>query len=296
MKNALLALDSTSCAGRPFEELNKVIGLFQKHDVLPSDVGVASIYHPNLTPAPIEYFDEEKKRLAREAKATIENALRGKMGFRSIDVLISDSSSAEDHVEQLSRFARRKGADLLVLGSSDRTGLPYWFLGSFSETAALYASVPVLIIKSSSTKMKWARDPKFVLAVDVAAPPSARDIRWIAERVKSARATLELIYITPKRRFFLDKLQLRKSRSETVKTLQALAQQFKARGVHARSTVRDEGTSIAHSIRDFADELGAWMIMTITAERTRARKLLLGSKARRLLGLSERPLVSIRQE
>jgi len=293
MKNALVALDSTFCSGTNFERLCEGIDLFQKAGIIPT-ASIVSIYHASLTPLPLEYYPENKSRFMKEALHSVRQAAEGRFAFDSARVLHANSSNAEEHVELLSKYGQKMGASLLVVGSSDRAGLPYWFLGSFSETAALRASLPVLVIKPYVPALSFSKQPKFVLAVDVAVPPQKKMVDWIAEMAKSSKATLELVYIVPKQRIFFDALQVRKRRSEATDSLQALQSRFSRAGIRSRFSIIEEQKSVAHTLAQFAEENRAWLTITTAADRPRVRKILLGSRARHVLALTKRPFLCLR--
>src|SRR5690606_28063323 len=99
--------------------------------------------------------------------------------FDSIRILPTDSQAKENHVALLARSVRRARADVLIMASRSRRGMPSWLLGSFSETAALLAGVPVLIIKPTVSDAQLSRDPRLLLSVDAAAPPSTGTLQWI---------------------------------------------------------------------------------------------------------------------
>lgn len=294
MKKALITLDSTSCTGRNFDRFCSAVKLFQEKNIIPNSASIASIYHAALTPLSLKLYAENRLSLIGEALQTIKLAAKNRFYFESARVLHADSSASEDHVEQLSKYAKRIDADILVSGSSDRSGLPYWFLGSFSETAALRANLPVLIFKPFLHSLSLSKDPKFILTVDVAALPSGKIVAWIAEMAKKSEASLQITYVIPKYRLFLNSLQKRKSRTQAKQLLEELQSKFVRLGVPAKIKVLDESKSIAHTITNFADESCAWMIITTAADRSTHRKLVLGSRARHILALTKRPFLSVR--
>lgn len=293
MKTELVALDPTLKKNSSLDRFLEILRLFKSRGIF-SIRSVASVVNPSLYALPFSVYREAKERLIKEAKHNIEAALQGKMDFLPIHVLTSDSQATEPHVNQLARYANRLSADALILASNDRSGLPYWFLGSFSETAALMSKVPVFIIKASLDKSDFPNEVRFVFAVDVAAPPSANAVRWISDLAKPSGARIELLCVKPKKRVLIDSLQQRKSGEEAGRVLKTLEASFKSNGVQTRSRVLDESKSVAHTVADFADEIRASLTIVTGVERTSARKLLLGSTARKILTLTRRPFLSLR--
>lgn len=293
MKTELIALDPTVDKNPSSDRFLQVLRLFQAKQVL-RPAAVASVVHPSLYAVPSAAYRELKGTFVKEANQRIKRVCQGLFSLGPIHVLASDTSSKERHVEQLTRSARRLGADALLLASNDRTGLPYWFLGSFSETAALTAKIPVFIIKPSLDESDLAREVRFVLAIDASAPPTAAAIRWVADLAKPSNARIDLVYVEAKKRALIDSLQLRKSRDEAESALKKVDSALQSNGVRTQKKILKESKSVAHTISEHSDDVKAWLTITTTPERSEARKLFLGSTARKVLTLTRRPFLSLR--
>ncbi len=293
MKSALVGLDPTVKKNPTLDRFLELLCLYKSRGVF-ARTSIASIVNPSSYAVPSSAYRELKGQYVKEAKHRIKRAIQGSLDLDPIYVLASDSQANETHVQQLTRYARRLNADALVLSSNDRSGVPYWFLGSFSETAALTAGIPVVVIKPSLAAADLSRDVRFVLAVDAAAPPNATAVRWIAELTKSAKGKLDLVYVIPKRRVVIDALQERKNEEEVEKVLAKLKASFQSNGVHAQTKAITESKSVAQAIADYAEDAKAWLTITTAPERSGVRKLLLGSTARKILSLTRRPFLSLR--
>src|SRR5690606_6945260 len=131
-----------------------------------------------------------------------------------------------------------KKKDLLIVSSSERRGLPYWLLGSFAETAALTATIPVMIIKPDADEQGFSEHVNFVVGVDVAATPSARALGWIAKAAKICNAHVELVYV--KSKFSPLTNILKKSKKESTDAqhiLQRCSQTLKGKGVQSNISI-----------------------------------------------------------
>lgn len=296
MKEALVSIDPMAIKGKGFKRFCEKIRLFQEQGFI-SRTSVASVIHSSLYLMPYDYYRISKDGLAKEARLNVDRACRGQFQYNTVRVLQSDSSANEELVANLSRYGKLMGSDILVLGSNDRKGLPYWILGSLSETASLSASMPVLIFKTSTSISPRSRAPRLVCAVDVAAPPSARHITWIANLARSTKADLDLVYVDPRPRAMLSSLQQRKSKGDAQRILRSQVVAFKSKGAGSvTSTILSEGRSIAHTMAEFSEKQSAWLTITTTPKRTKIRRLLLGSNARHILALTRRPFLSLRGE
>ena len=72
-------------------------------------------------------------------------AKAGKAGIRATSLLIEG-----DPADEITRVARSKRADLLVLGTHGRTGLAKFFVGSVAGRVIATASCPVVTARSAS--------------------------------------------------------------------------------------------------------------------------------------------------
>ena len=294
MKSALVAVDPLELKGSRFDRFCEKIRFLQEKGFV-SRVSVAAVVHRSQYLMPYSYYNENKDELAKEARSDVQRACEGKLPYHTVRVLQSGSHANEELVAHLSRHGKRLNSDILIIASNDRTGLPYWFLGSFAETASLTATMPVLVLKNSTPMAKLASKPLLVVPIDVSAPPVARDVAWIANFSRSTGSRLSLVYVVPKQRIVVDALQERKNKDEAKRVLNRVAAALESKGALATTTiVVSESRSIAHSIVDFSEKEKAWMTIATSPKRKKLRRLLLGSNARHVLALSKRPFLSLR--
>lgn len=290
MISALVAVDPTSEKGKSFDRFSAVVRLFQQKEIL-SRTSIVSAIHASLYAVPFSWYREMKGKFAKEALEAIEKACSRRFDFDGARVLQSDVSSNEGLVSRLASYGRRSGHDLLVVSSNERTGLPHWILGSFSETAALTAAMPVLVIKPHLTDVDFPSEARVVVTVDAAVPPSKKALQWIGKLAKSASAHVHLVYVEPRPRPLVQKRQP-KNLAEGI--MKGISHELRKAGVQSTVEILSESKSIAHTIVGLAEVRKAWLTITISAERSSLRKLLLGSTARRILSLTERPFLSLR--
>ncbi len=290
---SIIAVDPVTEKQKSSERFCKIINMFQKNNVI-SDSELVSVICSNMYPMPIAWYRKEKANLAKQAHAMVEKNYFGKIDFLGIKVLQSDSSQKEDLVNHVAKYGKRKKQDLLVLSSSDKTGLPHWILGSFSETAALVAKIPVLVVKPHLSPSELSREVRVVLAIDTACAPTSKDISWISKMVKTSQAELDLVFVESKPNPILKFTEAQGVSPKIV--LQNLKKYFQKQGIKANIVHLKEGINIAHTLSEFADKRKAWVVITVSSKRSWARKLLLGSTARKLLALTKRPFLSLRIE
>lgn len=290
---AIVAVDPISLKGAAFQHFCRAVQFFQSHGLFP-EISLAAISHSALYMVPNSYYYENRRRFSAEAKEEIEDRCRRQFEISSIHVINSNSARNEDHVRQMSRYSKRKNGDMLIVSSNNRVGLPYWFLGSFSETAALTASVPILILKPQTSVDEFHKDPLFVLCIDVSAPPSKKAINWIAKKLNVSGSEFHLLYVAPKERSFFKKLRPRLETVEAKKVLSEIHSSLKSLGAKSEQVILDEKDSIAHTVADYADRCEAWLTIVTAPDSPMKRRLLLGSTSRQILRLTKRPFLSLR--
>lgn len=295
MKKAVIALSPSQDLDENLDPFYETLELFQNSGFF-VETSVVSVIHPMLYMMPSPWYRDARPRLAKEALEALEKRVRNRFKQQSIKVLQAATDSLEYLAGMISRYAQRSGSDVLIVASNDRTGLPYWILGSFSETVALLARHPTLVIKPHLTRENFAATPHMVVGVDVAVPPTSQDIRWIANAAKLSGATLDLVYVKPQQRRLLHNLAQGKAPKSPESILQGLQGKLQKSGVETRVNILDEAVSLAQTLVDFAEQKQTWVIITVAAPRSTLRKLLLGSHARRILTLTRRPFLSLRLE
>jgi len=291
----LIAIDPIEPKGQAFERFCEAVNLFHEKGLL-SNATIASTIHGSLYVVPHEWYRRMKDRYAKEALDRIEFACLGRFPFLAAKVLQSRSSINEDLVSQLSQYGKRRGCDVLVVGSNNRKGLPHWILGSFAETAALTSKLPVLVVKPHWKDSSYSREFRILVAVDASVPPSASALRWIAKAAAATSAEVDLVYVKPKHRMIVDAVRIPKQTDDAFEALKTVQKALKSEGISAHTHVLDEVKSLAHTLSAFADERKTWLAIAVSTKRSMSYKLLLGSTARRFLALTERPFLSLRLE
>lgn len=293
LKEVVVAVEPTSKRSTCFNVFSKTIKQFQIKGLLPS-TSILSINHSALYLGPISWYRENQDRYVEETKSRISELCSGQFEHGSIHVLKGQASSNQFLVEQASGYLNDIRSNLLVVLSSDRTGVPYWFLGSFSETAALSLTVPILIIKPHVKGIKFSAKTRVVIAVDASVVYPSKYIKWISDFALPAGAKVDLVYVKPEAKGFFAAFRKPKKQDVPIRELRTLQKALIKFGLDTTLIMINEKQSVAHSIVDYADKKNAWAIITMGAQRKLARRLLMGSTARRILSLTKRPYISLR--
>lgn len=296
LKKVVVAIEPINPISEPspnFSVFTNLIKKFQKHQLLPP-VKIASIINQSMYMVPNAWYFDHEDRYASEAKNQIKLACKNKFNFQSIQVLKAKSASNSVLVEQLSAYLNKIRSSLLVVLSSNRHGIPYYLLGSFAETAAFSASKSVLVIKPQAKNLTFSTKPQLTVALDTTTNYSSKQIKWIAELAYLSKAHINLISVKPNTSNLLSSLYKPKKPKLAEKELKKFEQSLSKMGISTSLKLVKEKESIAQTIVDFADKTKSWAIITISADRQLARKILLGSTARKVLALTKRPFLSVR--
>jgi nucleotide-binding universal stress UspA family protein len=96
-----------------------------------------------IGPETWQQIDAQERRWARRQLATLIQKAK-KSGVRAVGITLEGNPA-----EQINRIARRKRADLLVVGTHGRTGLAKFFLGSVANRVVATAPCPVLTVRGA---------------------------------------------------------------------------------------------------------------------------------------------------
>lgn len=293
LKNVAIAVEPITQSSSSFEIYSQTIKHFQSHSLLPS-VSILSMIHSALYMVHNSWYYENEDRFAAEAKQQITELCSGQFNSKSVHIIKAKVPANEQLVEEMSEYLKKIRANLVVVFSNNRTGLPYWFLGSFAETAALTATIPILIMKPQINNTEFSKKPLIVVAVDAATTYSVKHLKWISEFAYPAQATLELVYVKPNTAHILSSIRKPEQRSIANNELKKLQKALEEMGLKVTLSMLPELETVAHTIVEFAEKKKAWTIITIFAQRKLVRRLLLGSTARKVLSLTNRPFLNLR--
>lgn len=246
---------------------------------------VVSVLHPDQYPYPNAWFQSMKFQLRRRAEEEVRRLLTGRLLFHHVSVLISGGSNTEEMVEMLSRTARKKRADLLVLLWDGRESLWSRIFGGFAQSAISYSRVPVLVVRPGGEAKPSGR--QILAAVDAERMPTAREIRWLVKVARQMSLPLKLIYVRPaepSRRHVVDaSLKLRR-----------LCRCFSAKGIQVSWEIVPEEKSVEYTINAYAALQRADLLVAFYRGKGWLGHFSRGSTLYRLLSLSCRPVLVLR--
>ena len=197
--------------------------------------------------------------------------------------------------------ARARRPDLIVLGTSERSGLARLRLGSVAEAVALRADQPVLIVPASATEK--ADDSSFnsiVVAVDFSAASIAAVERALSMANGDSRVTIvHVVRGVPFERSFRYPYHLMEPEYQRQLVRDAWRRIAEivpydattSRKVHARVVTGEPAAEISR----IAAEADADLILVGVTARGAIGRLIMGSTAVRVIRAAGRPVLAIPQ-
>jgi len=153
MRRLLVAYDTSDQAKAALDvaialarsEGASIVACFALH--IEAEVGrIAAAFH--YTPV------SAVRMLRDDARAVLDSATaQAKAAGVAIKTKLIDAPA----VSGISEYARRMRADMIVVGSHGRSGLPRLLLGSVAEGLMRHASVPVLVVRTPPPTKKRSR-------------------------------------------------------------------------------------------------------------------------------------------
>jgi len=293
LRNVVLAMDPTVNRRGSFSAYSGIVSKFQKIGAIPS-VRVVSMIHQSLFMVPPEWYYQNKDRYAEETRDQLESALKTELRFKAIHVLKGKSSSNRLLINELSAYLKKIHSELLIVFTSNRTGIPYWLLGSFAETAALSASTPVLVIKPHTKGLSFSRTPRFTVALDPQKQVSKEHIDYILRFARPADAQIDLVGVKKVQRAFLGKIRKQKIESAHLAPLKDAERELTRAGLKVNLELLPESKSVPETVVKYSETKKSWGILCPSAVDRSGSDLLLGSTSRKILTLTKRPFFAVR--
>jgi nucleotide-binding universal stress UspA family protein len=216
MKNAVLAIDATRDTPQTIERLSYSLIRFQRAGLF-ENLHVASVIHPDSYLLPIAFYRDEKHRLAKQSKLELKAKLDPQLKVSSVETLVTENSAMGDHIDLLGRYARSVEAEILIVGSQDRSALSYLVQGSFAESASLKSPLPVMVLGGASGSARVSRPPTVLVALDPAQPPGANTRRWIVSLAMAFKANISLVPLADQSRWLSSEREVGRERAESLR-------------------------------------------------------------------------------
>lgn len=131
--------------------LNATAMLAQK---LGTKVTLVHVHDPSglRSPAQIAYSPKRQKSVEQDVRQACQDALASARDGALKDVSDVDVALLEDAsaARAICDYAKKAGADLIVISTHGRTGLKHLLIGSVAERVVRHAEVPVLTLRSTA--------------------------------------------------------------------------------------------------------------------------------------------------
>ena len=251
------------------------------------DIYVAATTYNELLQGQRVAAQKELDRLVREAKAA---------GIRTQGLLVDVGVAAE----RITRLAKSRRADLIVMGTHGRTGVRRALMGSVAARVLTMAPCPVLTVSRMRGRDRGAAMIRRILSASDFSPASRPAFAKAVDLARATRAELTVAHVlTPPLPVLIDgsmspqawRAMNTAARRDGQRQLEGLVSRAKRAGVRARALLL-EGVAAERIVRA-ATSRHADMIVMGTHGRTGFARLLAGSVANRVISQARCPVLTI---
>ncbi len=286
----------------PFEQSSKVVkGVEQMLSTLSKFDGKKVLVQPVYVIPPkisgtLEFYYPQDIDVQTEALAAMKRQASkvGISGMMPPKVLTGPSSTTAGAVRLLTDYASRFQADLILVGTHARKGVPRLFLGSFAESLVLHSPVPVLTVRTAGRATKKTK--KILFPTDFS-EGSKKVFAHVLGTAKSLQADVTVFHVDFRPNFGFSGSRWKAIRKEALQQEGErglrLARPFldlaKAAGVRAVFEAIASSHSPAEAVAGYATRHGFQMI-AMSAKSGGVSSLILGSVARQVVRTSDVPV------
>jgi nucleotide-binding universal stress UspA family protein len=235
---------------------------------------------------PVEWHERERRDLIE--------SLRAEANAAGVRFKVSVQSGDPAGVILLHANARRP--DLIVLGTSERSGLDRFRYGSVAETVAVQATQPVLVVPPAPRRAMASMPSLKSILVAVDFAEGSREAVQRALAMASAGTRVTVVHVVPGVRLDGSRYLYRGMRPDQKqqarnawRRIAELVPAGTARKVHARVAIGDPSSVISR----VAGEVDADLIVVGVTGRGFLGRLLFGSTAARVIRTAGVPVLTL---
>jgi len=262
-------------------------------------LALSRLHDAELTVVHAVPTDRPFKWHARERTALI-GSLRNAAHTAGVRLKVSIQQGDPAGVILLHASARR--ADLIVLGSSERSGFDRFRFGSVAETVALEATQPVLVVPLASGKAADSTTPFKNILVAVDFGEGSREAVEMALSMANGNSRVTVVHVVRgvppgfASRRLSHRMDAEYQRHLALDAWRRIPETIPANArtsqrVHARVVTGDPSVEISR----VAAETGADLILLGVTARGALGRLVFGSTAARVIRTAGRPVLAVPQ-
>jgi nucleotide-binding universal stress UspA family protein len=197
-------------------------------------------------------------------------------------LIVEESGSLRNAVAALITHARRRKADLIVVGTHARRGLDRLVSGSFVETLVLHSPIPVLAVNLGAPELRRPRHILFPTDLDRSSRRAFSETVRMAKRLGASLTLLHKVVVpvdVNARVLFEYERAVRKANTLTAN---AWARWARRQGVKARAIVDDGAGDAASTVVRAAKRAKAGLV-AMASHKGPVEAAILGSVTRQVL-------------
>lgn len=252
------------------------------------------------------WLDYYKRAAEKQLTSQLEKAKRLPL-MKHSKVLTQEASGISDSVRSLVAYAQSKSADIIVVATHARTGVPRLFLGSFTETLLRHSSIPIFVVNPQTRPHVQTYD-HILFATDF-----SEEARSIFERVIRIaiilKARLTIFHVIPhplepfvaSGAFLLGGVWqpvpsiLDEEKNERLEKAHSWADEACKLGVQTFVQVNSGGASISHAVLRFAEQRHVKLI-AIGTEKSTAAPFLVENVTRQIVRHAKCPICVVHHQ
>ena len=197
IKRIVWSVDAFQDAGKIQELVAKSIGVLLRQIAAQTQIQVQVEPVYVLTPEQLNLsvgseaasVDNYKHAAEKSAERLTEQLIKnidGKLNWLlPPKVLIQHHFSTAAAVQSLAAYALSSGANLIVVGTHGRSGMPRFFMGSFAESLLLYSKVPVMVVGPKSEELNNYEHILFPTDLGKNSRPALEHVTTLAKSLRS---------------------------------------------------------------------------------------------------------------
>jgi len=234
-------------------------------------------------------------RFASYPKGLVEQALK-RLGMKQVraTVLTQDSLSLTSSVRALAAHAAREKADITLVASHARKGVPRLFLGSFAETLVHLSKTDLLVFRESTHAAKGA--PKNLLFAHDLSRDGDRGLEKALRYAKRWKCALHVIHV-PEPVYGINfddqNPKVESYRKRVQKKIQAIESSLKRSRVEGSVVIDMRWAPISELILSQARRVHADLLL-VFAKSGRLASFMGGSVTRQVLRASVAPVLVLK--
>jgi len=303
-KKMLVPVDGSKLAEAAFAYAKELAGR------LDADVTILNVVdHKESETLPIhQAYVDHSAEIMRLGVSTVQKKLSKKQRPNPPNIIgeVTEGYAAEE----ILKYAREKGIDMITMSTHGRSGIRRWVLGSVADKVLRASFVPVMLVRSEAADKaefeRW-KDVTLIVPLDGSEPAESvlPHVQEIAKQTGNEMLDVVLIRVceppempVAEAKFDWQRLMDENwtaCKRETKEYLSGIENHLKQTGLKVRSEpIEQKKADVAAEIIEYANKIPSSLIVMATCGHSGISQWAYGSVAHKVLTGSSRPILMVR--